>query len=52
MPQNCKLELRENVDKINIRIKDTNNSYLLDKRSDGFKRLITYMIMLSEKKQK
>ena len=49
MPQNCKLELRENADKINIRIKDTNNSYLLDKRSDGFKRLITYMIMLSVK---
>lgn len=49
MPQNCKLELRENADNINIRIKDTNNSYLLDKRSDGFKRLITYMIMLSVK---
>lgn len=49
MPQNCKLELRENADKINIRIKDTNNSYLLDNRSDGFKRLITYMIMLSVK---
>lgn len=49
MPQNCKLELRENADKINIRIKDTSNSYLLNKRSDGFKRLITYMIMLSVK---
>ncbi len=49
MPKNCKLELRENVDNINIRIRDTNNSYLLDKRSDGFKRLITYMIMLSVK---
>ena len=45
MPTNCKLELKENADKINIRIKDANNSYLLDKRSDGFKRLITYMIM-------
>lgn len=49
MPQNCRLELRENADKINIRIKDANNSYLLNKRSDGFKRLITYMIMLSVK---
>ena len=49
MPKTCRLELHENGDKINIRIKDSNNSYLLDKRSDGFKRLITYMIMLSVK---
>ena len=49
MPTNCRLELKENADKINIRIKDSNNSYLLDKRSDGFKRLITYMIMVSVK---
>ena len=49
MPDNCGLELRENADNINIRIKDAKNSYLLDTRSDGFKRLITYMIMLSVK---
>ena len=43
------IQLEEYVDKIRIRIVDSKNKYVLKDRSDGFKRLITFMIMLSLK---
>ena len=43
------IQLEEYTDKIRIRIIDSKNKYVLKSRSDGFKRLITFMIMLSLK---
>lgn len=43
------IHLEEYVDTIRIRIVDSKNKYLLKNRSDGFKRLLTFMIMLSIK---
>lgn len=47
MPKETELQLLEVGEMLKIRIKDSDNSYLISKRSDGFKRLITFMIMLS-----
>ena len=48
---NVNIQLDEYVDKIRIRIVDAKNKYVLQDRSDGFKRLITCMIMLSIKNE-
>lgn len=48
---NVNIQLDEYVDKIRIRIVDSTNKYILQDRSDGFKRLITFMIMLSIKNE-
>lgn len=48
---NVNIQLDEYVDKIRIRIVDSKNKYVLQDRSDGFKRLITFMIMLSIKNE-
>lgn len=47
MPKNTKIVLQEVGNKIKIRIKDSKNSYSISKRSDGFKRLVTFLLMLS-----
>lgn len=48
---NVTIHLEEYSDKIRIRIVDSKYKYTLKDRSDGFKRLITFMIMLSLKNQ-
>ena len=48
---NVNVQLDEYIDKIRIRIVDSENKYVLQNRSDGFKRLITFMIMLSIKNE-
>ena len=48
---NVNIQLDEYVDKIRIRIVDAKNKYVLQDRSDGFKRLITCMIKLSIKNE-
>ena len=45
------IQLEEYIDKIRIRIVDSKNKYVLKNRSDGFKRLITFMIMISLKNE-
>ena len=47
MPKDTKIVLQEVGDIIKIRIKDNKNSYSVAKRSDGFKRLVTFLLMLS-----
>lgn len=47
MPKDTKIILQEVGDIIKIRIKDNKNSYSVAKRSDGFKRLVTFLLMLS-----
>lgn len=42
-----KIDLRENGDLINITVHDIHNLYNLERRSDGFKRFITLLIMIS-----
>lgn len=46
---NVDIQLEEYVDKIRVRIIDSKNKYIFKNRSDGFKRLLTFMIMLSLK---
>lgn len=47
MPKDSKIVLQEVGDKIKIRIKDSKNTYSASKRSDGFKRIVTFLLMLS-----
>lgn len=47
MPKDTKIVLQEVGEKIKIRIKDTKNTYSASKRSDGFKRIVTFLLMLS-----
>ncbi|MDD4376328.1 MAG: AAA family ATPase [Clostridia bacterium] len=47
MPKNTKIVLQEVGDLIKIRIKDSKNTYSASKRSDGFKRIVTFLLMLS-----
>lgn len=49
MPKDATIHIFEVGDEIQIRIQDSKNKYTLNNRSDGFKRLITFMIMLSMK---
>lgn len=47
MPTDTKIVLQEVGDIIKIRIKDSKNVYSASKRSDGFKRIVTFLLMLS-----
>lgn len=47
MPKDTKIVLQEVGDIIKIRIKDSKNTYSASKRSDGFKRIVTFLLMLS-----
>ena len=47
MPKDSKIVLQEVGNVIKIRIKDSKNTYSADKRSDGFKRIVTFLLMLS-----
>ena len=47
MPKDTKIVLQEVGDIIKIRIKDRKNTYSASKRSDGFKRIVTFLLMLS-----
>lgn len=47
MPKDAKIVLQEVENKIKIRIKDSRNTYSASKRSDGFKRIVTFLLMLS-----
>lgn len=47
MPKDTKIILQEVGDLIKIRIKDSKNTYSASKRSDGFKRIVTFLLMLS-----
>ena len=47
MPKDTKIVLQEVENKIKIRIKDSKNTYSADKRSDGFKRIVTFLLMIS-----
>lgn len=44
-----KLELIQNGDKINAHVEDAYNVYNLARRSDGFKRFITFLLLVSAK---
>ena len=41
------IELAQNGPDIDISVKDTENTYEMEKRSDGFKRFVTFLIMIS-----
>lgn len=47
MPKDAKITLQEVGSKINIRIQDSKYTYSISKRSDGFKRMVTFLLMLS-----
>lgn len=47
IPDNTKIILDENGDYITIEIKDSKNGYEMMDRSDGYKRLMTFLIMVS-----
>lgn len=47
MPKDTKIVLQEVGNIIKIRIKDSKNTYSASKRSDGFKRIVTFLLMLS-----
>lgn len=47
IPDNTKILLEENGEYIRISIKDTKNDYEMTDRSDGYKRLMTFLIMVS-----
>ncbi len=47
--QGIKLGLQQNGDNIEATIDDTHNVYDLSRRSDGFKRFITFLLMVSAK---
>lgn len=47
MPKDTKIVLQEVGKIIKIRIKDSKNTYSASKRSDGFKRIVTFLLMLS-----
>lgn len=47
IPDNTKILLNQNGEYITIEIKDTNNGYEMVDRSDGYKRLMTFLIMIS-----
>lgn len=47
IPDNTKITLGENGEYITIEIKDSKNCYEMVDRSDGYKRLMTFLIMIS-----
>lgn len=47
MPNDSKIVLQEVGDILKIRIKDSKNTFSASKRSDGFKRIVTFLLMLS-----
>lgn len=47
IPDNTKILLEENGEFIRISIRDTKNDYEMVDRSDGYKRLMTFLIMVS-----
>ena len=47
MPNDSKIVLQEVGEILKIRIKDSKNTFSASKRSDGFKRIVTFLLMLS-----
>lgn len=47
IPDNTKIQLTQDGNDIAIEIKDTKNGYEMVDRSDGYKRLMTFLIMIS-----
>ena len=47
MPNDSKIVLQEVGEVLKIRIKDSKNTFSASKRSDGFKRIVTFLLMLS-----
>lgn len=49
--KDLEFELSPDGDKINISVKDYFNNYDLQQRSDGFKRFVTFLLMISAKER-
>ncbi len=50
--KSVEFDLRQNGENIDIAIKDTENLYGFKKRSDGFKRFLTFLLMISARVKK